>query len=106
MDGIALRIYVQEFTKHKKVLLYEWLLKKAKKMGIKGASVFCGIAGVGRHGVTHEEHFFELASNVPMEILFIGKVDEIDRFLLFIKDEGLSLFYTKTSIEFGYTNVQ
>jgi PII-like signaling protein len=30
------------------------------KLGIHGGSAFKAIAGFGRHGVLHEDHFFEL----------------------------------------------
>ncbi|MFT3790053.1 MAG: DUF190 domain-containing protein [Rudaea sp.] len=43
------------------MLLYEWLLERARKLGIHGGSAFRAIAGYGRHGRLHEQQFFELA---------------------------------------------
>ena len=60
-NGTYLRFYTHENRKHHHVLLYEWLLEQAKKCGIHGGSAFRAIAGYGRHGVLHEQHFFELA---------------------------------------------
>ena len=37
------------------------VLEQAKKQGVRGGSAFRAIAGFGRHGILHEEHFFELA---------------------------------------------
>ncbi len=56
---------MHENRMYKGILLYEWLIEKAKEMGIHGGSAFRAIAGFGRHGIIHEEHFFELknASN-------------------------------------------
>ena len=70
MKGTLLRFYVHENRKHRHILLYEWLLEQAKKMGIHGGSAFRAIAGFGRHGVIHEERFFELASDLTVEIDF------------------------------------
>jgi uncharacterized protein len=102
MNGYSLKMYFQELRKHDDVLLYEWLLHTAKEIGIHGGSIFRGIAGFGRHGVIHEEHFFELASDVPMEAVFIGAEKEIQAFLDKVKEEGVQLFYTKEPLEFGF----
>ena len=64
MTGTLLRFYVHENRRHHHVLLYDWLLEEAKKLGIRGGSAFRAIAGFGRHGILHAEHFFELAGDV------------------------------------------
>ena len=66
MKGTSLRFYVHENRKHHHKLAYEWLLEEAKKIGIQGGSVFKAIASFGRHGVLHEDHFFELAGDLPV----------------------------------------
>lgn len=104
MQGIHLKFYMHENTKHNGILLYEWLLEKAKELGIHGGSVFRAIAGFGRQGVIHEEHFFELASNVPVETLFVVSHEECDQLLEAIKGEKLSVFYVKMPVEFGVLN--
>ncbi len=101
MKGICLKFYTYEFQKHHGVLLYEWLLETAKRNGIHGGSAFRAVAGFGRHGVIHEEHFFELASDVPVKVEFIASYDTVDLFLEFLKKEKIDLFYTKSEIEFG-----
>jgi len=63
----CLKFYVHEHRRHHGILLYEWLLERAKKLGIHGGSAFRAIAGFGRHGILHEDHFFELAGNLPVE---------------------------------------
>ena len=66
MKSTVLRFYMHENRKLHGRLLYEWLLEHAKKMGIHGGSAFRAIAGYGRHGVLHEQHFFELAGDLPV----------------------------------------
>jgi len=101
MRGFCLKFYTYELQKHRGILLYEWLLEFAKKNGIQGGSAFRAIAGFGRHSIMHEEHFFELAANVPIEINFFISEEESIRFLELLKDEKLDLFYTKSEIEYG-----
>lgn len=62
MKGVCLRFFTYELHKHEGMLMYEWLLEYAKNQGLQGGSVFRAIAGYGKHGLIHEEHFFELAS--------------------------------------------
>jgi PII-like signaling protein len=101
MKGTLLRFYVHENRKHHHILLYEWLLEQARKMGIHGGSAFRAIAGFGRHGVLHEEHFFELAGDVPVQIDFALSDDDADRLLERIRAEGIDLFYMRIPAEFG-----
>ena len=101
MNAILLRFYVHENRRHRHLLLYEWLLQEAKRLGIHGGSAFRAIAGFGRHGVLHEEHFFELAGELPVEIDFAVSADEANRLLDFLRAERISIFYVRVPIEFG-----
>ncbi len=101
MKGTLLRFYVHENRKHKHVLLYEWLLEHAKKLGIHGGSAFRAIAGFGRHGVLHEEHFFELAGDLTVEIDFALTDADAASLLASIERENLDLVYVRMPIEYG-----
>lgn len=103
MKAVCLHFYMYEFQKVHGVLLFHWLLEFANKNGLKGGSAFRAIAGFGRQGM-HHEHFFELASNVPIVVTFILKKEEGDHFLDLLKQENLSLFYTLSDVECGFTN--
>lgn len=103
MKGLSLRLYSYEKKQHKGILLYEWILEHAKQQQIHGASVLKGIAGYGRHGIMHEEHFFELGNDAPIQIELIVDEKQADAFLMLLKKEGLNLFYTKTLVEQGST---
>ena len=104
MQGVSLRVYMHENRRHRGVLLYEWLLEQAKTMGIHGGSAFRAIAGYGRHGVLHEQHFFELAGDVPVVVEFIVAADEAQRLLELLQRERVHAFYTKTEIDSGTLN--
>ena len=102
MKGTSLRFYVQENRTHHHVLIYEWLLEQAKHLGIRGGSAFKALAGFGRHGALHEDHFFELAGKLPVVVEFVISEEEADRFLTFVQTEEVTVFYTRTAIEFGW----
>ena len=53
MTGTLLRFYVHENRRHEHVLLYDWLLGEAKKLGIRGGSAFRAIGGFGRQVKPH-----------------------------------------------------
>jgi uncharacterized protein len=101
MKGTFLRFYVREGQKRGGVLLYEWLLETAKKAGIPGGSAFRALAGYGRHGVLHEQHFFELAGDLPVEVEFLLSEEQASRLLEALQREDVSLFYARVPAEFG-----
>ena len=104
MQGIYLKFYMHENRNHHHTLVYEWLLEQAKKMGIHGGSAFKAIAGFGRHGILHEDHFFELAGDLPVEVVFMVSEEEAERLLEMIRAEGLTLFYIRLPAEYGVIN--
>jgi len=104
MKGCYLKFYVQERRRLHGVLAYEWILEQAKRAGLQGGSAFRAIAGYGRHGVLHEDHFFELAGDLPVEVGFAVTDAQAERFLALVRAEGVPLFYVREPIEFGILN--
>jgi PII-like signaling protein len=103
MSGTLLRFYVHENRLHRHVALYEWLLEQAKKQGVRGGSAFRAIAGFGRHGILHEEHFFELAAQMTVVVEFLVTADEAERLIALVRAEGIGIFYARVAAEFGTT---
>jgi protein CrcB len=101
MNGTILRFYVHENRTHRHVALFEWLLEQAKKIGIHGGSAFRAIAGFGRHGILHEEHFFELAADMTIEVEFVVTDAEAEKLLALLREERVSIFYARVPAEFG-----
>ena len=89
MRGTYLRFYVHELRKRHGKYLYDWLLEEAKGIGIHGGSAFRAIAGYGRHGVLHEQRFFELVADLTVEVEFIVSDEEAERLLDLIRREGI-----------------
>lgn len=104
MTGTFLKFYMHENLQHHHILAYEWLLEQAKKMGIHGGSAFRAIAGYGRDGLMHEDHFFELAGDLPVMVEFIISDEETERLLALVHTEKLPLFYVRTPVEYGVLN--
>jgi uncharacterized protein len=101
MRGKYLRFYVHENHRHGGVLLYEWLLETARKMGVHGGSAFRAIAGYGRHGVLHEQHFFELAGELTVEVEFLLAPEVAQRLLDVVRQERVRVVYSLAEAEIG-----
>ncbi|MDG4585171.1 MAG: DUF190 domain-containing protein [Candidatus Competibacter sp.] len=104
MKGNYLKFYVHEHRRHHGILVYEWLLERARKLGIHGGSAFRAIAGFGRRGVLHEDHFFELAGNLPVEVVFLVSDEEAAQLLALVEREKIHLFYVRMPAEYGVIN--
>jgi PII-like signaling protein len=104
MESCAyLKFFVLESQKVRDRLAYDWLLDQAKQLGLHGGSAFRAIAGYGRHGIRHEAHFFELAGQLPLEVVFVVSREDAQRLIDRVNDEGLSLFYYLLPAECGMT---
>lgn len=101
MKGSYLKFYVHERRRLHGLLAYEWLLERAKALGIEGGSAFRAIAGYGRHHVLHEDHFFELAGDLPVEVGFAVTDEQAERLLGLVRAEKLPCFYVRLPVEFG-----
>lgn len=103
MKGIYLRFFVHEGDRLHGLPAYEWLLEQAKEAGIRGGSAMRAIAGYGRHGVLHEDRFFELAGDLPLVVEFVVSDAEAACLIELVGAERASLFYVQTPVEFGVT---
>ena len=104
MEGSFLRFYVHEKHRHRGILVWEWLLEQANKVGIRGGSAFRAMAGFGRHHVLHEDHFFELAGSLTVGVEFIVTEEEVQRLLDLIQREKIRVFYAHIPARFGVIN--
>ena len=104
IQGSFCRFYVHENARHERRLLWQWLLEQANNLGIRGGSAFRAMAGFGRHHVLHENHFFELAGTLTVEVEFIVTDEEAERLLELVRAEKLRVFYALIPARFGITN--
>jgi PII-like signaling protein len=102
-DCVYLKFFVVESQRHSGLLLYQWLLREASALGMPGGSAFRAIAGFGRHHVLHEAHFYELAGELPMEVVFVADRSDAERLIAHVATAGLSLFHYMMAAESGIT---
>ena len=62
---------------------------------------FAPSPGFGRHGILHEEHFFELAADTTVVVEFVVTDDEADRLLDLLRRERVSVFHARIAAVFG-----
>lgn len=103
MNSSYLRFYVHEHHKHGSKLLYEWFLEQARALGVPGGSAFRAIAGYGRHGVVHEQRFFELSADLSVEVEFVVTDAQAESLLGLMRKEKIKAFYARIPAEFGVT---
>jgi len=101
MNNVCLKFYVAEKQRHNGTLLYEWLLEEARKVGASGGTAFRSIAGFGRHGRMHEETFFELAGELPVQVEFVLDAALADKLMDDLRVHKLNLFYVRYAVDAG-----
>lgn len=100
-QGVHLYFYCHLRAKHDGMLLSEWLLEQAKQHGFGGGSVFRAIAGFGRHGVLHEEQFFELADDLPVKVEFLLREEQAELMLQLVRDANIDATYARSPASFA-----
>ncbi len=100
MQGFQLQFFMEQNTRHRHQLLYEWLLETARSHGIRGATVFMGAMGFGQHRRIHAAHFLELADQ-PVEVAMVVTPEESDRLFALLRAEQVRIFYVMLPAEFG-----
>lgn len=103
MEGFLLRFYVHENHEREGTLLWQWLLRHADRLGLRGGSAFRSVAGFGDNHVVHEEQFFGVVSSVTIAVEFLVVADERDRLLQSIAATDIELFYSCSPARFGKT---
>lgn len=100
--GMCLKFYVSAYREHKGVIVFEWLLERARTFGLEGGTAMRAVAGFGRHGALHEETFLELAADLPVEVSFVLSEEDAALFLDLLQAEDIDLFYVKFPVEYGF----
>lgn len=103
-QGVHLTFYCHARTRHDGLLLSEWLLEQAKRHGLAGGSVFRAISGFGRHGVLHEEQFFELTDDLPVKIEFLLQENQAEMLLQLVRDANVDATYARYPASFAVLN--
>jgi PII-like signaling protein len=92
-QGHLLRIFVGESDRYENLPLYEWIVRKAREMGLAGATVLRGLEGFGARSRIHTAKILRLSTDLPIVVEVVDTIDNIERFLPEIDgaiDEGLA----------------
>ncbi|WP_445144181.1 DUF190 domain-containing protein [Dyella sp. Tek66A03] len=100
-QGVQLSFYCHTRARHDGVLMYEWLLERAKKSGIGGGSAFRAMCGFGRHGVLREEQFFELADDLAVKVEFLLTEAQAQTLLEAVRACGVDAVYAIAPASFA-----
>lgn len=100
MNGFQLTLFTQQGRRHGQYTLPEWLLKTARELGIKGATISAAEAGYGRDGRYYSAHFFE-SGEQPVEVVMVLSAEEQNRLFERLKQDNLEIFYSKVPVEWG-----
>ena len=87
-----LRIYIDESDHHRGKPLYLYLLEEFRRLGIRGATVYRGIAGYGAHSVLHLPHILRLSEDMPIVVEVVDEEENIRKALEVVREavkEGL-----------------
>ena len=92
-EGKLLRIFIGENDKYEDQPLYEWIVRKARELGLAGATVLRGLEGFGAHSRLHTAKIVRLSSDLPIVVEIVDTEEKIESFLPLIDEavqEGLA----------------
>lgn len=102
-EGVYLKFFALENTRHGHKLLHEWLTDLALEMELPGCSVFRAIAGYGHHHKRHSQNFLELQGTLPLEIVFALTDSQADALVKRLQQEQVNVFHIRVPARFGFT---
>lgn len=91
-QGYLLRIFIGESDRHEGIPLYEWIVRRARRQGLAGATVVRGLEGFGRHSRIHTGKILRLSTDLPVVVEVVDTREKIEEFMPEVEaaiDEGL-----------------
>ena len=102
-EGYLVTFFTQQNRKHQEIPIASWIIEEAKKLGVRGATLFSGREGFGHDGRFHSESLFDF-EDPPVQVALALTPDECDRLMARLKNNGLRVFFTKSKTTFGFTS--
>ncbi len=102
MEGYVITFFTQHEREYMGLSVGDWIVKEAKQLGIRGATLFAGKQGFGHDGRFHSENYFDNEDNPILVTMAISK-EEYVKLLGRIQESHLRIFYTKYKAEFRFT---
>jgi PII-like signaling protein len=92
-EGKLLRVFIGENDKYEGRPLFEWIVWKAREMGLAGATVLRGLEGFGAKSRLHTSKLLRLSTDLPIVIEIVDTEEKIEAFLPYVEEavaEGLA----------------
>ena len=67
MQGYYVTFFTQQSRTHGDVPVARWLIEEARKLGVRGATLFSGKEGFGHDGRFHSDSYFDLEDQ-PLQV--------------------------------------
>ena len=80
-DGQLLRIFIGEDDRHEHLPAYEWIVRKAREVGMAGTTVLRGMEGFGVRSHLHKASILRLSTDLPVVIEIVDSEEKIAKFL-------------------------
>lgn len=80
-EGQLLRIFIGESDRLAGRPLYEVIVRKARELGLAGATVLRGLEGFGAHSRIHTASVLRLSEDLPIVVEIVDQADKIQDFL-------------------------
>jgi PII-like signaling protein len=77
-DGILLRVFIGESDRWENGPLYEGIVRKARELGLAGATVLRGAEGFGAHSVVHKARMLEMSADLPIVVEIVDSRAKIE----------------------------
>ena len=80
-EGKLLRVFIGESDRYKGRPLFEAIVRKARTLGLAGATVWQGIEGFGARSRIHTAKILRLSEDLPVIVEIVDSDDKIRRLL-------------------------
>lgn len=76
-----IRIYISEDDKHDGQPLADVIVKKAREIGLAGATVFRGVSGFGANSLVHTTKILRLSEDLPIIVEIVDHPEKLSPLL-------------------------
>ena len=80
-EGQLLRIFIGESDRWHGQPLSEAIVRRARELGLAGATVLRGLEGFGAHSRIHTSSILRLSQDLPIVVEIVDKPERIEAFL-------------------------
>ena len=80
-EGELLRVFIGESDRWHGQPLSEAIVRRARELGLAGATVLRGLEGFGAHSRIHTSSILRLSQDLPIVVEIVDKPERIEAFL-------------------------